>query len=192
MTQEQIPNDDDTENSDDGTDAEDELARIADGADTDIEDVRARYKTQREYGVPRDEALRTVSRAVGVTSKSYSGDDSDDETTRVGKLERDSWTTLEVRVVGAWEPQSPKVAQKAHLADESGLVAAVAWAKSEVPTLEVGESYRLTDVRIDKDEYTAEEYDIKRLQASLNSQTRVEGIDDVDVLDGLEPAEADA
>jgi hypothetical protein len=183
MTEQTGLPDDGTE-SDDGTDAEDELARIAEDADTAIEDVRARYETQREYGVPRDEALRTVSRAVGVTSKSYSGG-SDDETTRVGKLERDSWTTLEVRVVGAWEPQSPKVAQKIHLADESGLVAAVAWEKSEVPTLEVGASYRLSDVRVEKDEYTAEKYDIKRLQASLNSQTRVEEIGDVDTPEGL-------
>jgi len=175
----------DTDESDDGTDVEDELERIAEDADADIADVRDRYETQREYGVPRDEALRTVSRAVGATSKSYSGDESDDEATAVSNLDRDSWATLEVCVIGAWEPQSPKVAQKAHLADESGLIAAVAWETSDVPTLEVGASYRLTDVRIDKDEYTAEKHDIKRLQASLNSQTRVEETGDVGTPEGL-------
>jgi len=177
----------DIDESDDETDVEDGLARIAEDANTDIDDVRDRYETQREYGVRRDEALRTVSRAGGATSKSYSGDE--DERTHIDNLERDGWATIECYVVGV-DYDTPDELQKVHLADESGLITGLAWEGADIPTLEVGQSYRLRDIVAEADEYTAEEYDIKRLVAKMNSQTRAEEIEDVGVLGPHEPADA--
>ena len=176
---------------DESTDDEptDKLEEIAEDTDTDLADVRERYETQCEYGVPEDEALRTVSRALGATTANVQGDS--DDATPVADLERDSWATVECYVVGAWEPPVDAVSQKAHLADESGLIAAVAFESSDVDELEVGASYRLSDLRVEKDEYTAEEHGIKRLVAKLNSSSGVKEIEDVGTLDGLEPAEAD-
>jgi len=177
---------------DESTDAPDEptdkLKEIAEDTGTDLADVRDRYETQCEYGVPEDEALRTVSRALGATAANVQDRDSDD-VTRVGDLERDTWATVEAYVVGAWEPPVGAVGQKAHLADESGLIAAVAFESSDVDELEVGASYRLSDLRVEKDEYTAEEHGIKRLVAKLNSSSGVKEIEDVGTLGGLKPAE---
>lgn len=167
----------------------DKLEEIAEDTDTDLADVRERYENMAEYDVPVDEALRSVSRTLGATTANVQDHDSDDAT-RVADLERDTWATVEAYVVGAWEPPVGAVGQKAHLADESGLIAAVAFESSDLDKLEVGASYRLSDLRVEKDEYTAEEHDIKRLVAKLNSSTGVKEIDDVGVLGGLEPADA--
>jgi len=180
---------------DESTDAPDDeptekLKEIAEDTDTDLDDVRERYENMAEYGVPQDEALRSVSRTLGATTANVQDRDPDDATP-VADLERDTWATVEAYVVGAWEPPVGAVAQKAHLADESGLIAAVAFESSDVDELEVGASYRLTDLRVEKDEYTAENDDIKRLVAKLNSSTGVKEIEDVGTLDGLEPAEVD-
>jgi replication factor A1 len=179
---------------DESTDAPDDeptdkLKEIAEDTGTDLADVRDRYETQCEYSVPQDEALRTVSRALGATTANVQDRDSD-EATRVTDLERDTWATVEAYVVGDDFGEAPgAVAQKAHLADESGLIAAVAFESSDVDELEVGASYRLSDLRVEKDEYTAEEHGIKRLVAKLNSSSGVKEIEDVGTLGGLEPAE---
>jgi len=180
---------------DESTDAPDDgptekLKEIAEDTDTDLADVRDRYENMAGYGVPEDEALRSVSRTLGATTANVQGDS--DEATRVADLERDTWATVECYVVGDDFGEAPDaVAQKAHLADESGLIAAVAFESSDLDKLEVGASYRLSDLRVEKDEYTAEEHGIKRLVAKLNSSTGVKEIEDVGVLDGLEPAEVD-
>jgi replication factor A1 len=177
---------------DESTDAPDEptekLKEIAEDTDTDLADVRDRYETQCEYGVPEEEALRTVSRALGATTANVQG--GSDEATRVADLERDTWATVEAYVVGDDFGEAPgAVSQKAHLADESGLIAAVAFESSDLDKLEVGASYRLSDLRVEKDEYTAEEHGIKRLVAKLNSSTGVKEIEDVGTLGPHEPAE---
>lgn len=182
----QLTDVDDTEDADSPDDEPTEkLEQIAEESDTDLADVRERYRNMAEYGVPQDEALRSVSRTLGATTADVQ-DRGDESATPVARLDRDSWETVEVRVVGAWEPAPDAVAQKAHLADGSGLIASVAFDASDVDSLEVDESYRIADLRVEKDEYTADRHGIKRLVAQLNSSTSVREIDgDVETPEGL-------
>jgi hypothetical protein len=172
----QLTDVDDSEDSegDDGPDVDARIEEIANETDTSPREVRDNYQNMREYGVRVDEALRATARTFGASTKN-----SERSTDAVPVDDAEDWVTVEVRVAGAWQPDAPAVAQVAHLADESGLMKAVAWDKSDLPELEVGASYRITDAVVDTE-------DGGRPFLSLNSSTTVtEMDDDVETPEGL-------
>ena len=164
---------------DDEIDVEARIEEIANETDTSPREVRDNYQNMREYGVRPDEALRATARTFGASTKS-----AERSTDAVPVSEVEDWVTVEVRVVGAWSPGAPAVAQVAHLVDASGLMKAVAWSKSDLPTLEVGASYRIADAVVDTEEHP--EDGSTRPYLSLNSSTTItEMDDDVETPEGL-------
>ena len=60
------------------------------------------------------------------------------------------WVTLEGKVVSLSTPASPAIAQSGIIADESGGIRFVVWAKSNAPKMEEGRWYRLESAVVDE------------------------------------------
>jgi replication factor A1 len=91
--------------------------------------------------------------------------------------EADVWGDMEVRVLQLWDVEHDAIAQKGLIGDETGTTMFTAFSSSDLPRLEEGTSYRLTNVVTD--EYEGE-YSVK-----LTSKTGIEPLgEDVEVADG--------
>ena len=60
------------------------------------------------------------------------------------------WVTIEGKVVSLSAPASPAIAQSGILADESGAIRFVVWAKSNAPKMDEGAWYRLDSAVVDE------------------------------------------
>lgn len=60
------------------------------------------------------------------------------------------WVDLEVKVLDLWEPANETISQTGLIGDGSGSMKFVKWAKSGLPDLETGKSYRLSRVVTDE------------------------------------------
>ncbi|MFW5984182.1 MAG: replication factor A [Halobacteria archaeon] len=160
--------------------AEQIAERFSEQADVSVDDVEERLENLvEEYKVPMEEARRSVTshfaKETGVSRDELGGEGS--ENASVADINTpEEWMTVEVKVVELWEPSSESIAQTGLVGDETGTVKFTSWAKSEVPTLEEGATYRLENVVTDEFQ--------GRMSIKLNSSTEVEEIDaDIEVGD---------
>jgi replication factor A1 len=132
-----------------------------------------------DYQVQRDEARSSVQHRLL--------EDTDLDATQffgggntaldAGELdEADVWGDIEVNVLQLWDVDHDAIAQKGLIGDASGTTMFTAFSSSDLPQLEEGASYRLTNVVTD--EYKGE-YSVK-----LTSKTGIEPLsDDIPVED---------
>jgi replication factor A1 len=138
-----------------------------------------------EYRVPLDEARRSVTNSY----LDDAGMERDElgrggtERVQVGDIDQDEqWVDLRVTVVDLWEPRSDSVSQVGLVGDESGTIKFVAFETSELPDIEEGESYALSNVVTD--EYEGN-YSVK-----LNRTTGITALDEtVEVGDDADTVE---
>jgi len=153
--------------------AEQIAERFSEHADVSVDDVEERLgNLVNEYKVPMEEARRSVTshfaKETGVSREELGGEGS--ENAEVAEINTpEEWLTLEAKVVELWEPSSDSIAQTGLVGDETGTVKFTAWAKSDVPTLEEGATYRLENVVTDEFQ--------GRMSVKLNSSTDVEETD---------------
>lgn len=146
--------------------------------DVTVDELEQKYEQYIEYDVHPDSARTTIvrnlageagveiSEAMGGTSSSGS------ELVNVEDIdEPEKFVTLEVTVNKIWdETSTPKISQAGLVNDDTGRIKFVSWAKSDVPLLVEGQSYRLTSVATN--EWKG------RMSISLNSSTEIEMIDE--------------
>ena len=153
--------------------AEQIAERFSEQADVSVDDVEERLRNLvEEYKVPMDEARRSVTshfaKETGVSRDELSGEGSENAT--VAQIDTpEEWLTVDVKVAELWEPSSDSIAQTGLVGDETGTIKFTSWAKSDVPTLEEGATYRLQNVVTDEFQ--------GRMSVKLNSSTEVEEID---------------
>src|SRR5699024_699232 len=82
----------------------------------------------------------------------------------------EEWIDLTAKVTQLWEPRSESVGQVGLLGDPTGTTKFTKWAKSDLPELEEGEVYRLTNLVTD--EYEGQ------FSVKLNRTTGIEEIDE--------------
>jgi replication factor A1 len=123
-----------------------------------------------DFKVGEDEAERTVR-------NQYDAFQSGNEEIGVGNIDSEGeWYDIEVQVLDLWDSDADAVGQTGLVGDESGVIKFTAWAKSDLPELEVGESYKVENVVTD--EWNGD-YNIK-----LHGDTTVSHLDeDIDVAD---------
>ena len=118
------------------------------------EDVEERLHTLvEEYRVPLEEARRSVVshylEEAGMERDELGRGDS--EETLLGDIDADEqWVDLRVKVADLWEPGHDSIAQVGLLGDESGTMKFVAFDTSDLPELEEGQSYALSNVVTDE------------------------------------------
>ena len=82
----------------------------------------------------------------------------------------EEWVDLTAKVTQLWDPRSESVAQVGLLGDPTGTIKFTKWAKSDLPELEEGAVYRLSNVVTD--EYEG------RFSVKLNRTTGIEQLDE--------------
>ncbi|QZA89483.1 replication factor A [Salinarchaeum sp. IM2453] len=159
--------------------------RLDDHVDLSIEEVHNRLQTLTdEYKVPIEEARRSlIARYVEEAGIDRAELDEQDSVVDIGSIDSaEEWITVEAKVIDLWEPQSDAIGQVGLLGDETGTVKFTKWSKSDLPTLDEDQVYRLSNVVTD--EYQGQ-YSVK-----LNRTTTIETLDkDITVGDGTQEIE---
>jgi replication factor A1 len=141
-----------------------------------------------EYRVPLDEARRSVRSTyideAGMDRDELGGGRGDNETLLVNDINEDEqWVDVRVTVADLWDPRSDSISQVGLAGDESGTIKFVAFTTSELPSLEEGTSYALSNVVTD--EYQGN-YSIKlnRTTGITELDTEIEIGDDSTTVEG--------
>lgn len=149
-------------------------ARLRDQKITvDDDEIESRLtKLISEFRVPEGEARRSVLnyflKEHGVMPQARTSS----EKVRVADIkEAGRWVDLEVKVLDLWEPAAEAISQTGLIGDSTGSMKFVKWAKSELPTLELGKSYLLK--RVVTDEFQGR-YSVKLNRTSLVEPLEVE------------------
>jgi len=132
-----------------------------------------------QYKVPLDEARRAaVSHYRDVFGLEYDdlefpGQSAGDVT--LSSVDQDEqWVDVTVKVVELWDPTHDSIDQVGLIGDESGRLKFTKWAKAELPALDEGSIYELSNV-------ITSEYE-GRYSINLNSRSNIEPVDgDIDV-----------
>lgn len=165
--------------------AEEIREQFTDHLSVSVDDVEQRLDTLvNEYQVPLEEARRSVTShyldRAGLDRDALQGGSTGAAIEDIDTPEE--WLTIEATVVELWEPQSDAIGQVGLLGDETGTIKFTAWAKSDLPALEEGESYRLQNVVTD--EYQG------RFSVKLNRTTTIDQLDEaIDVSERTESVE---
>ena len=110
-----------------------------------------------EFGVQPQEAERSVTNelnkefnipAPGPGTGGKAG--SADQQKKIAEAMPGEWIAIEGKVVALSSPASPSIAQSGILADESGAIRFVAWAKANAPKLAEGSWYRIESAVVDE------------------------------------------
>ncbi|NHX37161.1 MULTISPECIES: replication factor A [Halolamina] len=128
--------------------------QFSDHLDITQEDVEERLETLvEEYRVPLDEARRSVESQY-LDEADLERDElgsGDSELVQLGEIDEDEqWIDLRVKVADLWEPGHESIAQVGLLGDESGTMKFVAFDTSDLPELDEGTSYALSNVVTDE------------------------------------------
>ncbi|HOV68012.1 MAG TPA: nucleotide-binding protein [Methanoregulaceae archaeon] len=104
-----------------------------------------------EFGVPPAEAERTVISELGreYQVQGLAGIVESDRHP-IAELVPEEWVTVEGKVVSLSTPNSPSIAQTGIIADASGAIRFVVWAKAGAPHLEAGRWYRIESAVVDE------------------------------------------
>ena len=154
--------------------------QFSDALDVSVDEIEDRLETLvSEYRVPVEEARRSVV-STYLDEADMEREDiasGGSEAAEVADIDApEEWLDLTAKVVELWEPRADSIAQVGLLGDETGTVKFTKWAKSDLPELEEGAVYRLSNLVTD--EYEG------RFSVKLNSTTTIEELDeDIEVGD---------
>src|SRR6056297_1694675 len=168
------------------THADEIAAQFSDHLDVDTDEVEDRLdQVVSEYKIPVDEARRTVTNSL-LDEADIDRDElgrGGAEAVLVDEIDADEqWVDVTVKVVDLWEPRSDSISQVGLVGDESGTKKFVAFTTSDLPELDEGASYALSNVVTD--EYQGN-FSIK-----LNRTTTITELDEeVEVGDDTSEAE---
>ena len=146
----------------------------ADLFDTLVDEIEAKLDNLvTDYRVPVEEARRSVTNSyledAGMERDELGRGGS--ESVLVNDIDEDEqWVDLRVKLVDLWDPRSDSISQVGLLGDESGTIKFVAFETSDLPELEEGACYALSNVVTD--EYEG------RYSVKLNRTTTITEIDE--------------
>lgn len=126
----------------------------ANGAQPDRQKIESRLRRLvEEFGVNAAEAERTVTadlaREYHLTGVGTAGN-TPTELRPVHEIVPGDWVTIEGKVVALTPPISPSIAQTGIIADSSGAIRFVAWARGNPPAMEYGHWYRIESAVVDE------------------------------------------
>jgi replication factor A1 len=123
-----------------------------------------------DFRVPESEARRSVLnyflKEHGIMPQVRASS----EKVKISEIkEAGKWVDLEVKVLDLWEPATEAISQTGLIGDASGSMKFVKWTKSELPNLELGQSYLLK--RMVTDEFQG------RFSVKLNRTSQIEPLE---------------
>jgi replication factor A1 len=127
---------------------------------TEVDPKKIESKLRRlvnEFGVPPSEAERSVTNELAkefnlpVTGTGTGGKTSGAaEQKKIADVAPGEWVTIEGKIVALSAPASPAIAQSGIIADDSGGIRFVAWAKSNAPLMTEGSWYNIESAVVDE------------------------------------------
>ncbi len=149
--------------------------RFSEHLDVTEDEIAQRLETLvEEYMVPREEARRSVEshylEEAGLERDDLGSGGANPEMQVEDIDEDEQWLDMTAKVVDLWEPGHESIGQVGLLGDETGTVKFTAWASSDLPALEEGSVYRLSNVVTD--EYEG------RYSVKLNRTTTIEELEE--------------
>jgi ssDNA-binding replication factor A large subunit len=107
-----------------------------------------------EFGVPPQEAERTVlnelARELSIPDLIPGPGSATSEERQLRQLSSGDWATIEVKVVSLSSSPSSAISQTGIVADATGAMRFVVWAKANAPRLSIGSWYRFESVVVDE------------------------------------------
>jgi replication factor A1 len=103
-----------------------------------------------EFGVPPDEAERSVTSELAKEFGIAGSGPGSVEQKKLADAQPGDWVTVEVKVVTLTRAQSPAIAQTGIVADATGGIRFVVWAKAHAPVLTSGRWYRIESAVVDE------------------------------------------
>ncbi|KDE56019.1 nucleotide-binding protein [Methanoculleus sp. MH98A] len=123
----------------------------AKGAQPDRQKIESRLsRLVEEFGVNLDEAERTVTADLAREHNVTGVGGSSTEIRPIHEIVPGEWVTIEGKIVALTPPVSPSIAQTGIIADSSGAMRFVTWARANAPTMEYGHWYRLESAVVDE------------------------------------------
>ncbi|WP_292364075.1 MULTISPECIES: nucleotide-binding protein [unclassified Methanoculleus] len=123
----------------------------AKGAQPDRQKIESRLRRlAEEFGVNIDEAERTVTADLAREHNVTGVGSSSTELRPISEIVPGEWVTIEGKIVALTPPVSPSIAQTGIIADSSGAMRFVAWARGNPPAMEYGHWYRLESAVVDE------------------------------------------
>ena len=144
-------------------------------ADIIVEDkqIQDRLNILKQFKVSDSEVRRSILTYFGVTDKGPFGNNAIGP---VSELSDGGWTSLKIKVVQLWDSNHASISQSGVVGDGSGTVKFTKWATANLPQMEEGKCYILTNV-------VASVYN-EKLQVALNKKSKIEELpEDVEVKD---------
>ena len=123
----------------------------AKGAQPDRQKIESRLRRLvEEFGVNTDEAERTVTADLAREYNVTGVGSSSTELRPIHEIVPGEWVTIEGKIVALTPPVSPSIAQTGIIADSSGAMRFVTWARGNPPAMEYGHWYRLESAVVDE------------------------------------------
>ncbi|MDD1687386.1 nucleotide-binding protein [Methanoregula sp.] len=136
--------------------------KFASGGETpDVKKIEGKLKRLvDEFGVQPSEAERSVTNELAKefnlpapgfgTTAGSTGKNGGTEEKKIAEGVPGEWVTIEGKIVALAAPASPSIAQSGIIADESGAIRFVVWAKSNAPAMADGSWYRIESAVVDE------------------------------------------
>ena len=144
----------------DFSEAAERISRKFSQKGTEVDPKKIEGKLRRlvnEFGVQPSEAERSVTNelakefnlpAMGAGGSGKSSGAA--ESKKIADITPGDWVTIEGKVVALSTPASPAIAQSGIIADDSGGIRFVAWAKSNAPAMTVGSWYHIESAVVEE------------------------------------------
>ena len=164
----------------DFSEAAERISRKFSQKGTEVDPKKIEGKLRRlvtEFGVQPSEAERSVTNelakefnlpAMGSGGSGKSSGAADLK--KIAEIAPGDWVTIEGKIVALSAPASASISQSGIIADESGGIRFVVWAKSNAPAMAVGSWYRIESA-------VAEEYK-GVVNLKIHSGTTIKGIEE--------------
>lgn len=123
----------------------------AKGAQPDRQKIESHLRRLiEEFGVNLAEAERSVTADLAREYKVSGIGNNSAELRPISEITPGEWVTIEGKVVALTPPLSPSIAQTGIIADSSGAIRFVTWARANVPPMEFGHWYRIESAVVDE------------------------------------------
>jgi replication factor A1 len=144
----------------DFSEAADRISRkfVKSGQTPDIQKIEGKLRRLvQEFGVQPSEAERSVTNELakeyniplaGTGGGAKNGGGTEEK--KIAEAVSGEWVTIEGKIVSLSPPASPAIAQSGIIADESGAIRFVAWAKANAPAMAEGTWYRIESAVVDE------------------------------------------
>ncbi|WP_332450476.1 nucleotide-binding protein [Methanoculleus sp.] len=123
----------------------------AKGAQPDRQKIESRLRRLvEEFGVNTAEAERTVTGDLAREYNLTGVGSTSTELRQMSEIVPGEWVTIEGKIVALTPSLSPSIAQNGIIADSSGAMRFVAWARGDPPAMEYGHWYRIESAVVDE------------------------------------------